>query len=247
MKRALFLTAYNRVAYLQQTLHSWETVRGLKDWHLVVMIEPSVVQDQIQEEVLYFCERLGLTDYQIYVNPERYGVLHHPWVGFERLLGPGVYDFVVRAEDDLVVSDDILEFFEWASEEYRDDPSVATVQAYSEGSGGASEVELLPAFSPWVWGTWRNVWRNLIGPTWDHDYSTFNGSPGHQSGWDWNLNTRIFPNKNLRSVTPRLSRSNNIGVHGIHGTAENFVQALEFHSHVEPQQYQQKDDSTKYD
>lgn len=229
MKKALFFTAYNRVAYLQQVLHSWYSVRGLEDWHIVALIEPSPVQNQIREEFELFKESLGLTNMEIIVNPERYGVLHHPWVGFQKLLVDEHFDFAVRAEDDLVVSDDVLEYFTWAAKEFRGDAQVVTVNAFSSAFVGTpDEVVRGSKFSPWVWGTWANRWKALVGPTWDHDYSTFNEESGNQSGWDWNLDTRVIPAMNLRTISPILSRSDNIGVYGVHGTPANFVSAVGF-------------------
>jgi hypothetical protein len=238
MKKALFLTAYNRPAYLQQVLHSWETVRGLRDWHFVAMIEPSPFQWQIKEELELFVEKAGLTDYEILINPVRYGVLHHPWVGFTRLLLQRNFDFVVRAEDDLIVSDDILEYFSWAAERYRYDEKVATVQAFTQQqSGNVGEVMTTDDFSPLVWGTWRSWWDNLLGPTWDHDYSTNNGVYGQEAGWDWNINTRIFPAHGLKSIVPGRSRVDNIGQVGTHSDPRDFVQAPTFEAHRDPVAY----------
>jgi len=233
VKKAVFLTTYNRLPYLQQVLESWSNVRGSEDWDFYAMIEPSPVASQIVEEFEEFKSRNShlFRNFTIWVNPQVYGVLHHPWVGFERLLKMNNYDFAVRAEDDLMVSDDILEFFSWAAEEYRGDDQVVTAHAFSLDDGDPSISRASEAFSPWLWGTWKDDWSTLIGPTWDHNYSTYNGTPGHQSGWDWNLNTRLFPEYDLRSVCPVVSRVQNIGVTGVHGTPENFSQAPSFLSH----------------
>jgi len=237
MRKALFLTAYNRVPYLQQTLASWEHVRGQEEWDFVASIEPSPIQQQIYEELEEFVakSKFGTADIRINQNVE--GVLHHPWMCFQGLFDFGRYDFVARAEDDLVVADDILEFFSWAAESYKGDPQVATVHAYSQRKGPINAVYKSEAFSPWLWGTWRNRWLDLIGPTWDHDYSTYNDFPGNQSGWDWNLNTRIFPEMDLRSIVPVCSRADNIGVWGVHGTESNFEQSGNFQFHYPPVQF----------
>lgn len=234
MKKSLFLTAYDRIPYLQETLYSWSAVRDLQNWHFVAMIEPSPVQEQVKQEFEEFVLRTGLTDYDIRINPEVYGVLHHPWVGFEQQFSLG-YDFVIRAEDDLIVTDDVLEFFNHAAYEFADEPTVATAHAFSGFQyGNPGDLRLLDEFCPWVWGTWRDRWKNLLGPTWDHNYSTFNEKPGHQAGWDWNINTRLFPEHDLRSVVPISSRSNNIGVQGVHGTDANFITIRDFEQHREP-------------
>ena len=231
MKRAMFLTAYDRPQYLIDTLRSWRKVRGFHDWPLYIRIEPSHMQD----DILNIVRELEHPNVHINVNPQVYGVLHHPWVAFEDLFDR--YDFVVRLEDDLMVSEDTLEYFEWASSVYESHPRVAAVIGYTGENGPDNGVRLAPEFCPWVWGTWRDRWRKLIGPTWDHDYSTYNGHPGNQSGWDWNLNTRIFPEYGLCAVYPTSSRVQNIGIYGVHGRPENFETSASFRLEREPVEY----------
>lgn len=236
MKRALFFTAYDRPEYLADVLTSWTKVRGLDRWQIVARIEPGKHTDRIVRMFADFYDQAGLVTAYTIVNDTRLGVLHHPWVGFEELFKD--FDFVARTEDDLLVSDDILEFFEWASESYEHVPGVATIHGFSLRTEGCpSEAEILPQFNPLVFGTWRAVWQSVIGPTWDHDYSTFNGIPGTQAGWDWNLNTRIYPKLGLGGVYPVLSRVSNIGVHGTHSTPENYYNAQVFVPEVRPTGY----------
>lgn len=231
--KALFLTAYNRPDLLDRTMRSWELVRGVTDWPFFVRIEPSPVQEECVRIVRESLMRTGHQHAAVSVNPELYGVLHHPWVGFEHLFQ--IYEFVVRAEDDLCVSDDILEYFDWASEYYRIDKEVATIHAYSDGPGeDPAVVHVLPTYAnPLVWGTWKNYWQSVIGPTWDHSYSTYTDVPGKNSGWDWNLNLRVFPEHGLWGAVPEMSRVDNIGVHGTHSTTENFRTAESFHPHYD--------------
>jgi hypothetical protein len=224
---AIFITAFDRPHLLDRTLESWDSVRGIKDWAFVFRIEPSHHTEENKRLVREFVSRNELPYHEMIVNPHVHGVLHHPWVGFTELFRD--FNFVVRSEDDLCVSDDILEYLTWAELTFRARPEVATIHAYTDADGHSpSAVNVLPEFNPWVWGTWRDRWNDVIGPTWDHDYSTFNGSPGNQSGWDWNLNTRIFPARGLHGVVPRMSRVDNIGVQGTHSTPENFRTAPSF-------------------
>ena len=238
MKKALVFTVYDRVNYFQQTLYTWRDVRGLKDWDVIFSIEPSDVQHQMIDEILCFMEDTGIKS-KIIVNPERYGVLHHPWVVLENMFINDNYDFVVRAEDDLIVSDDILEYFSWAAEQYKDDEDVATVHGMSFDQSGenTSRVARVAGFNPWIWGTWRYHWSEYISPSWDHDYSTFNVYPGNQSGWDWNLNTRVFPALKFVGIYPEVSRVDNIGVYGTHGTAENFSPSPTFRKNISHTEY----------
>lgn len=241
-KRAILFTVYDRPQYLRETLMSWSEVRGLEDWDIYFSIEPSPVQHEVFALIREFCERKGLARrpgdqvVEVRVNETVLGVLVHPFVGFERLFGEG-YEFVLRAEDDLIVSDDILEFFGWANVQFEEDPWVVCVCSASNDAGDPSDVRLTTSFSPWLWGTWPDRWTDVLGPTWDKDYSTFNGYPGHQSGWDWNIHTRVMPERGLRAASPVVSRVDNIGVFGTHGTASNFVTMRGFQAHHEPQEF----------
>ena len=238
MSNALFITAYDRPEYLRQALASWKNVRGLEDWHVVARIEPGRHTGEIYDLFWHFGEETGHPSLDIIVNPKRLGVLHHPWVGFEHLFE--THDFVVRAEDDLRVSDDILEYFSWA--QGVDNPEVVTIHGYTMTDGDPDEVQVRRDFNPLVWGTWRAFWQDLIGPTWDHDYSTNNGTPGVQAGWDWNLNTRILEEHQLMSIYPMASRVDNIGIHGTHSTPDNYFTSPSFQETFGRRVYREKAD-----
>lgn len=217
MKRALLLTAYNRPEYLREVLDSWSRVRDLDRWPLHITLDPSDKTDEMIETIR--AARLPIKP-RVSVNPTRFGVLKNPYAGFERLFNDRLYDFVFRIEDDIVVSTDTLEYVTWASNQYQYDEHVAIVQACSSGPEGADPAQVIvdEDFSPWNWGTWRLWWNKIIGPTWDLDYSTHNGVPGQEAGWDWNLNTRVMPQHRMQVVRPAASRSDSIGLYGVHST-----------------------------
>lgn len=229
MSTALCITAYNRPDYLRKTLASWSKVCGIENATVYISIDPS--EYEVEREVVAVAkEFLRRNGGHYAINPVRHGVLHHPWVVFDKLFSSG-FDFVIRAEDDLLVSDDTLAYFDWAEPVFRNDADVATIHAYSyDYSTDSSLVHKVPKFNPLVWGTWRDRWYGFMRDTWDHDYSTFNGQPGNQAGWDWHLNTRLYPARGLHGVYPLMSRVDNIGVHGTHSTPENFHTAPSFRS-----------------
>ena len=225
---AILFTAFDRPDLLERSLASWDKVRHLRDPFWYFSIAPSPVEDEVKRIIYRFISRNEINVATVHLNPRRLGVLHHPWVGFENLFNRGE-NFVIRAEDDLCVSDDILEYFAWAELTYRGVSDVATIHGYQQDEHHSpNAVEVLPRFNPLIWGTWRHWWLHLFRDTWDHDYSTFNGHPGNQAGWDWNINTRLFPKHDLKGVYPRMSRVDNIGVHGTHSTPENYSTAPAF-------------------
>ncbi len=223
MRNALLLTVFDRVDLLEPVVASWRRVPELASWHVRVAAEPSTVADQVVEVLA------GLPGADVVVNAERLGVAENPYRHLGALFDAG-YDFVVRAEDDLLVADDVLRFLTWAAERFAPDREVACVCAFSREPADADPavVQRRAAFTPWLWGTWRDRWADVIGPTWDRDYSTWNRSPGFESGWDWNLNTRVLPSRGLTTVAPLASRVQNIGVVGQHGTADQHETAPSF-------------------
>lgn len=237
---ALLLTAFDRPQYLAPVLDSWADVRGLHDWHLRVAVEPSAAQAEVLDLVDGFVRRTGHADVEVVRNPVRLGVLENPYVHLDALVAAG-HGFVVRAEDDLLVADDVLELFAHVASAYADEPAVGTAHAFSPDPPGPGPELLVrsSAFCPWVWGTWPDRWTGLLGPTWDRDYSTYNVSPGFETGWDWNLNTRVFPAHGLGSVAPAVSRVRNIGEVGEHGTPEDLVPAPTFRPHQPTQAYRE--------
>ncbi|SEQ61516.1 glycosyltransferase family protein [Microlunatus flavus] len=239
-RRAVLLTAFDRPHYLGAVLDAWADVRGLDGWHLRVAVEPSGAQDEVVDLVEAFVRRTGHPSTEVVLNPTRLGVLENPYVHLDALFADG-QDFVVRAEDDLLVADDVLELFDHVAEAYAADPRVATAHAFSRApvGGAADALVRAPEFCPWVFGTWRDRWDGLLGPTWDRDYSTWNVSPGFETGFDWNLNTRVFPAHGLVSVSPAVSRVQNIGAVGEHGTPEDLETAASFVPHQRPTAYRE--------
>ncbi|WP_204911400.1 hypothetical protein [Microlunatus spumicola] len=237
----MLLTAYDRPHYLAPVLDAWAEVRGLDGWHLRVAVEPSPARDAVVDLVRSFVGRTGHEDTEVVLNPSRLGVLENPYAHLDALFRAG-HGFVVRAEDDLLVSDDVLELFAHVAAAYAADPAVATAHAFSPGppGPGADELVRTTEFCPWVWGTWRDRWLDLVGPTWDRDYSTYNVEPGFETGWDWNLNTRVFPAHGLHAVAPAVSRVRNIGEVGEHGTPDDLVPAPTFTAHRPPQRYRER-------
>lgn len=237
VRKAVVFTAYNRIGYLTKVLDSWRNVRGIRDWVFYASIDPSPHTNEVVDLFAQFFRdtgtSLGLTN----VNKERLGVLHHPWVALDHVFSHG-NDFAVRVEDDLMVSDDFLEYMDYARQEFEDDKDIAAVIGYTNGpDGDESEVWIRPEYGPWNWGTWKDRWDEYIGPTWDHDYSTYNGTPGNQSGWDWNLNTRVLPSLGKSCVFPGHSRVQNIGAQGTHAQPANFPQSPSYREHFGEQKY----------
>jgi hypothetical protein len=216
MRRELAFTAFNRVDYIRDVVDSWNNVRRLDNWTAHFYIEPSPVQTFVTDAA----NDLD-TGVVAHFNENLQGVLINPWNAINNRFEDGC-DFVVLAEDDVVVSSDALEYLEWASEEYKDDNEILMINLFSQ-MGGPKEDQVIRQgfFSPLIWGTWRNRWETILRDTWDKNYSS--GNPdGSEAGWDWNIN-RILTAKKLQVIRPLHSRSDHIGEWGgTHMTSELF-------------------------
>ncbi len=215
MKRRLVFTAYNRPVYFEPVMAAWTQVRGFGDWQPEVFLEPSPAA----EAMTGIAAEAGAA---VTRNPLKRGVLSNPWNALYTAFNAGA-DFVVLAEDDVLVSDDILEYFTWASTTFADQ-HILTVCACSFAPACAPGHEQNTVrhkqFTPLIWGTWADRWTDQLRDTWDHHYST-GTSEAPQSGWDWNINLRIMRDWDV--ISPIASRSTHIGRHGgAHTTAQTF-------------------------
>jgi hypothetical protein len=220
MKKALVFTAFDRFVYLKETLDSWSNVRGIEKWDIYFKVEPSDHFDTINDIIKNFEDKID-SSVNIILNNKVLKCAANTWFAFDDLFQK--YDFVILAEDDIIVSKDILEYFDYLEEKYRDVKDVSIISANTKWNTSDSEKIIKEqAFNGLVWGTWREDWENYFKDTWDFNYST--GLGGTSSGWDWNITLRVLPTNNLFSIHPYVSRSQHIGINGLHCTPEIFDQ-----------------------
>jgi hypothetical protein len=236
MRQVIVFTAFNRPLYLSETLESWSHVRGIRDAILDFHIEPgSTDVDEVCASVNFVAGRA------LHVNPTRLGIQRNPFnainCGFtygDSGTLPQPDDFVILAEDDFVVSTDVLEWFAWARKEFYSDERVLLVSAnqYEQQSGGLAQSLFIPWFPGWVWGTWRDRWQS-IADDWTFEYE--------HNGWDWRLTDHFCGELHKVCVVPAISRSQHIGefngVHTIAGTWFREQQSKCFQPEVPPQVY----------
>jgi hypothetical protein len=216
--KAIFFTVYNRVSYLSETLNQWKNVRGIEDYTMYFRVDPSEITERVIDEINNFSSSVK-SNVKIILNLEKQGCASNTWNGFNQLFNE--YDFVILAEDDILPSTDLLEYFSFLQRKYRDDESVAVISANYEFEGYSPySVSKVDIFRGQIWGTWKDRWEKYIKDTWDFDYST--GVDDGPSGWDWNLTLRVLPQNNLKTVVPHSSRSQHIGVNGLHCGPEMF-------------------------
>lgn len=226
----ILMTAWKRPQYLRKVLDSWSQVRGISDVPVTLFLEPSDRQDQMLE-VIRRTQDQGVLDITVRENPERLGVDVNILKGAQALFSENSdLDYLIFAEDDLVVSDDVLEYFQWCDSQFRDRKDVLVACAHTDD--GAQEdadpagVVLGQRFRCWIWATWRDRWEQTLEPTWDWNNST-SEYPGDPNDWAWNMDLRIIPRGGFRTVLPAASRSQNIGKwEGAHAAPGLFAKTL---------------------
>ena len=226
------LTVHNRPAYLKRALESWAMVRGIGRAQMIFRCEPGC------DETVALCEAVTFArTATTIVNGEKFGVLANPWHAMESAFATGA-KFAILGEEDICVADDTLEFFAHCQRAYGPGPDVVAVCAggygeeYADG-GDPDAIMRDPHFSPIVWGTWADRWRDFFRGTWDFTYA--------HRGWDWNVN-RLIKEQGRHIVTPACSRSLHIGEHGgTHCSVDFYPQtvAASFREHYGPQAYRE--------
>ena len=215
MRKAIIFTAYDRVEYLHNTLKAWEKVRNIHEYDFFFSVEPSDHRDAICDVISNFEEHTGLSTI-VWINYSKLGNPKNTFQCFDELFKD--YDFVILAEDDVTPSEDICDYFTYLESKYKDVEDVAIISANTKENGIDPEaITLNPYFNGLIWGTWKKYWDQYFRDTWEFDYTS--QTPG---GWDWNLTLRVLPKYNLFTVHPNMSRSQHIGLNGLHCTPDLF-------------------------
>lgn len=211
-EKAIFFTVFNRIEYLIPTLEQWRKVEDLHTYDIYFRVEPSNIVEAIMDKIHDFKNDVS-ADVFIILNHETQGCAKNTWNGFDTLFQK--YNFVILTEDDILPSTDVCKYFNFLERKYRDDQEIAVISAnYEFPDYNQYQVSRVSIFRGQIWGTWKNRWDSYIKDTWDFNYST--AVDGGPSGWDWNLTLRVLPNNNVKTIVPHASRSQHIGVHGIH-------------------------------
>jgi len=197
-----FTVSGQRQKYLREALDSWGQVRGIQDWHLLFALEPCRLNFPVAE-FTHWAHR-SFASAEVSVADQRLGCLRNTRRAMRLAFAAGA-EFAVLAEEDLLVSQDVLEYFGWAREAYGSDEKVAVVCAHSlrTAGGGPADVVRSSWFNPLVWGTWKDRWEDFINPTW---------GPFESNLESWDNNLRMQVNSSGReAVFPVYSRSLHIG------------------------------------
>ena len=230
----VMVTAWRRPDYLRQTLESWSRVRGISEVRrfTIALGWSDKATLEKQTEVIDAAKRPPDPLPMLRVKPDSSAARAARGMG--RAIGEAVSaafadpgcQFVICGEEDIVVSDDVLEYMSWAAAEFKGDSRVLAVCAHTPAGQGWDEpgagpredpdadpgaVRLIQGFSPWVWGAWRDRWERVLKPGWDWDC---NMGDAMTSGYDWTIALRTIGLTGRVCAMPFASRSQNIGRDG---------------------------------
>lgn len=250
----VMLTAWRRPYYFERTLMSWANADGIgKVARLVIALGATDRTEQQLALIQRMTPRFGCP-VEIVMQSEE--ALRSP--SAHRAIAEGItgcfadpeVDFVVFGEEDLLVSSDVLAYMHWARRRFEEDKQVLCVCGHNQGGSGwdppeppqdahasQHQARLLPYFSGWVNGFWRDRWFDVLLPQWDWD-ATSGGAM--TSGWDWNIQLRVIPRGNFLCVVPDASRSQNIGQYeGGYAHPEKYLETVSqsFRLTREPAEY----------
>jgi hypothetical protein len=196
-------TVNNRPEYLVESLISWSKVRGIGNVRLEFHCEPD-------DDCIDICRSVAFADSQLYVNMEQLGSQRNTYVALDT--AHQLADYVILAEDDMIVSTDILELHAWAAAEYKDDErTLALVAGRGQEAASSDPAAIVPDWRiGWCWGSWSDRWA-YIGPDWDLTWLP----GGHFAReWDTRISNYWCREQGHRTLIPALSRVQHIGIDG---------------------------------
>ncbi len=236
MNVAVMLTAHRRPAYLHRILSAWQQVEGIGK---VAEFRIALDESDREQQMLEVIGRFPFATVQ--VNRPRRGVSCNPVdSGTEVLNDHPDVGFLLLAEEDILPSRDVLAWLTWAAETFEGRPDILMACAHQRLDGTDPHLAHLSTdFAPWIWGTWRDRWFNVLCPTWDRAYYTGDCEQPN-CGFDWNIADRIIPRLGMCTVLPDQSRSQNLGQYeGVHADPSAWAGTLRsnFREDQEPVDY----------
>jgi hypothetical protein len=208
MKINIAISAYNRPEYSQRSIAAIFGAKGFTpDKYRIFCAIDCYADGSFNQEVYNIYQFFGaIPD----VAEQKRGCNYNVRRALE-LAWEDNPDFVLMIEDDIIISDDALQYIEWAAEKYKDDQFVRTIGLWKSKNGWDFDKPLTKSilsrideqvwFSCWGWGTWRNRWEEMLA-TWT------TGDDSHDTSWDVVLYSHLGGRK---EIVPAISRAYNCG------------------------------------
>jgi glycosyltransferase involved in cell wall biosynthesis len=211
MKINIAISAYNRPEYLQRCISALYGAKGFStDKYDIFCVMDCFEDGSFNNNVLdvFFYNRLVP-----HITPKKLGCNYTIKKALEMAWADNP-DFVLMLEDDIIISDDALQYIEWAANKYKDDGSVRTIGLWGHDDGWklgsplpdneSGKVMRQNYFTCWGWGTWKDRWKEM-----NTNWTT--GNDSHDTSWDVIVSSHLGDRV---EILPSLSRAYNCGEHG---------------------------------
>ena len=209
MKINIAISAYNRPEYSRRSIAAIFGAKGFShEKHQIFCAMDCHADGSFNQEVFNIYEFFGIIPD---VAEQKRGCNYNVKRALE-LAWEDNPDFVLMIEDDIIISDDALQYIEWAADKYKNDHSVHTIGLWGHDKGPSlpiSEKDYGKAmrknyFSCWGWGTWRDRWEEILA-TWT------TGGDHRETSWDVIISNHLGE---MDEILPAISRAYNCGEDG---------------------------------
>jgi hypothetical protein len=221
---ALVITAWQRPDYLRQALASWAAVPESPELGTVVI---ALGESERVPEMSRVARASPLVPRIMGDGPRPALVRGEHTALAEALIRAFAVRsirYVIVSCEDVVVSDDVLRYFEfcrsvqgacqpqeWLVACAHNSVGQGWHEPNDDSAADQSAVRLVSDFNPWCWMVSREAWRDVLLPAWDWGVPVGQEAPDC-TGWDWAVWRTI--RSGYLALVPDASRSQNIGKDG---------------------------------
>lgn len=169
------LFVYNRSEQLNIVLENLENNPEVSDTNLYIFSDgPKRTIDEIKVEAVRkvideYKEHSQFKSVTIYKAEKNKGLANSIISGVSSVIEK--HGKIIVLEDDLVVSDDFLQYMNSALDYYEEEPRVGAISAFAipiKHFGGADTIYKSRTGNSYGWATWENVWKDV-----EWDLTTF--------------------------------------------------------------------------
>ena len=179
MKNAIIIFVYNRPDMLIKMLDSLSKCSGIMLHDLFFFSDgPKSEEDenrvrQVRQLVDEYTKRAEFRRSRIICREKNIGLARSIITGVSEVINS--YDAIICLEDDLVFSNDFLEYMDRALECYKDDKRIWSISGYCQDLNALKDKKINSFLSyrgsSLGWGTWADRWNPI---DWDvKDYNSF--------------------------------------------------------------------------
>lgn len=199
MNKTISLACYNRPKILRKVLNSLkEQMVDLTNYKLYINCEP------VNDKVINIIKNINFIETDVVINDKQLGLNTNTFAPMNRAFIKA--DFNLYLEDDIVLSPDALNLFEWYIEQDLTDIALMALCNTTDKSSKLDENLLYKVRRFCGWGVVmsNNQFEKYFRPAWFPKTGS----------WDWSLANYVRTFKSICNITPQLSRATNIGCIG---------------------------------